>query len=394
MSPASPDTTGAERRTSQVELLWDLVFVFAVTQVTTLLAGDLDWAGTGRAMLVLALVWWAWSAFVWSANAVSGPAVLSAVLLPATVMIFLTGLAIPKAFGGEAWLFVVTYVIVRLLHLGMYAIASRAGDASWGAVLGFAFTVLAGMGLLVAGASVHGGARDALWALALAIDYAGPGWLTRKRLRGLQHVAVAHFAERYGLFVVICLGESIASLGVAASAHAGDALTVVAVALGVLVTVGMWWAYFGRSAAAGEERLRAHEDPVLAAADAYSYMHLLLVAGIIAFAAGARTLARHPHAALPSGPRLALCGGVALYLLGLAAFRRRLSGAWGVWRLGAAAALLVVFAATSTLPAWAVATIAVAVLGALCATEALDGIPAGAGYAAADSDAAGPVTRS
>jgi low temperature requirement protein LtrA len=366
----APERPGAERRTSQVELLWDLVFAFAVTQVTTLLAGDLGWAGAGRALVVLALVWWAWSAFVWSANAVSGAGVLSAVLVPATVMIFLTGLAIPHAFGDEAALFVTTYVIVRLLHLGMYAIASRAGDASWNAVLGFAFTVLAGMGLLVAGALLRGGTREALWAFALAIDYAGPGWLTRKRLRGLQDVAVTHFAERYGLFVIICLGESIASLGVAASTHAPDALDVFAVALGALATVGMWWAYFGRSAAAGEERLRAHEDPVLAASDAYSYMHLVLVAGIIAFAAGARTLARHPHAALPGGPRLALCGGVALYLLGLAAFRRRLSGAWDHWRLGAAATLLIVFAAASSLPAWAVATLTVGVLAALCAAEA------------------------
>jgi low temperature requirement protein LtrA len=369
---ATPDSAAAERRTSHVELLWDLVFVFAVTQVTTLLAGDLDWAGAGRAMVVLALVWWAWSAFVWSANAVSSPAVLSAVLLPATIAIFLTGLAIPHAFGEEALLFAIAYVVVRMLHLGMYAVASRAGDASWSAVLGFALTVVAGMGLLVAGALAEGTTRDVLWVLALAIDYAGPGWLTRKRLRGLQHVAVAHFAERYGLFVIICLGESIASLGVAASPHAHDPLTVVAVTLGALVTVGMWWAYFGRSAAAGEERLREHEDPVLAAADAYSYLHLLLVAGIIAFAAGARALAHHPHVALASGPRLALCGGVALYLLGLAAFRRRLSGAWGAWRLAAVAALAIVFAATSSLPAWGVAALTLGVLAALSAAEALD----------------------
>jgi low temperature requirement protein LtrA len=374
-----------------VELLWDLVFVFAVTQVTTLLAGDLDWAGTGRAMLVLALVWWAWSAYVWSANAVTSPAALSAVLLPATVTIFLAGLAIPHAFGNEAGLFVATYVTVRLLHLGMYAIASRAGDASWHAVLGFAFSVLAGMGLLVAGAFAGGTARDALWTLAVAVDYAGPGWLTRKRLRGLQHVAVAHFAERYGLFVIICLGESIASLGVSASAHAHDARTVLAVALGAVITVAMWWTYFGHSAAAGEERLREHEDPVLAATDAYSYMHLLLVAGIIAFAAGVRTLAHHPAADLPNGPRLALCGGVALYLLGLSAFRRRLSGGWGAWRVSAAAGLVIAFAVTSSLPAWTVATIALALLGALCGAEALQ-----ARYAAvaASSEGTTPVMRS
>src|SRR6202011_1309128 len=92
-----------ERRTSPVELLWDLVFVFAVTQVTTLLSRDLTWAGLGRSMLVLALVWWAWSAFVWAANAEDEEApTLRLILLVAMVRIFITGLAIPRAFAGEA----------------------------------------------------------------------------------------------------------------------------------------------------------------------------------------------------------------------------------------------------------------------------------------------------
>src|SRR5919205_4534872 len=125
----------SERRTSPVELLWDLVFGFAVTQVTTLLSHDLTWAGFGRGMLVLALVWWAWSAFVWAANAQdpSGRA-LRALLLTAMVLIFVSGLALPRAFGNEATLFAVTYAGVRLLHLVLYADASRRGSASWRAI--------------------------------------------------------------------------------------------------------------------------------------------------------------------------------------------------------------------------------------------------------------------
>src|SRR4051794_35308009 len=139
-----------ERRTSPVELLWDLVFVFAVTQVTTLLASDLSWAGLGRSLLVLALVWWAWSAYVWAANAQdTGSPVLRLCLLVAMVLIFVAGLALPHAFGTQAPVFAATYAGVRLLHLGLYADASRRGNASWSAIVGFGTAVVIGMVLLV-----------------------------------------------------------------------------------------------------------------------------------------------------------------------------------------------------------------------------------------------------
>src|SRR5436190_4984819 len=134
--------------------------------------------------------------------------------------------------------------------------------------------------LLVAGSFAHGSTRVVLWAAAAAIDYAGPAWLTRERLTGLQYVAVAHFAERYGLFVIICLGGSIVAIGLGASGRPLDAALVAAIALGLLVTIALWWIYFDRFAAAAEEKLRGHDEPVLAAADAYSYLHLPLVAGI------------------------------------------------------------------------------------------------------------------
>ncbi len=176
-----------ERRTSPVELLWDLVFVFAVTQVTTLLADRTSWERLGQSMLVLALVWWAWSAFVWAANAHPADSrVLQACLLTGTILIFIVGLSVPQAFGDEALLFAASYVAVRLLHLAVYIDASRRGSAGRAAIAGFGVTVLIGMALLLAGAIAHGWGRALLWTLALAIDYAGPAWLTRERLRGLQ----------------------------------------------------------------------------------------------------------------------------------------------------------------------------------------------------------------
>jgi len=284
----------ADRRTTPVELFWDLVFVFAVTRVTTLLSHHLSWAGLGRAMLVLALVWWAWSAFVWATNAQDPDApVFRATLLTATVLIFVAGLALPEAFAADGTTFAVAYAGVRLLHLGLYVDASRRGNASLSAIAGFAVTVAAGMALLVAGSFAEGGTRVALWVAAAAIDYAGPAWLTRERLRGLQQVAVAHFAERYSLFIIICLGESIVAIGVGGTGPGLDAELIGAAVLALLITIGLWWTYFDRFADTAEERLAAHDDPVLAAADGYSYLHLLLVAGIIVFAVGAKGTVAH-----------------------------------------------------------------------------------------------------
>src|SRR5204863_1895577 len=142
------------------------------------------WSGFGRAMLALALIWWAWSAFVWAANAQASTAPsLRLCMLLATAFIFITGLALPQAFGSEGTLFAVTYAVVRLLHLALYADASRKGNASWAAIAGFAATVAIGMALLIAGSLTSGAARVVLWVIAAAIDYAGPAWLTRERLR-------------------------------------------------------------------------------------------------------------------------------------------------------------------------------------------------------------------
>jgi low temperature requirement protein LtrA len=364
-----------ERRTSPVELLWDLVFVFAITQVTTLLWRDLTWGGFGRAMLVLALVWWAWSAYVWAANAqAANSASLRACLLVSAISIFIAGLSVPHAFGSEATLFAVTYAIVRFLHLALYADASRKGNAKWSAIAGFAITVTIGMALLIAGSFAAGTAQIVLWVLAAAIDYAGPAWLTRERLRGLQRVAVAHFAERYSLFVIICLGESIVNIGVGALGPEADktldAELIVAVALGLLITVGMWWTYFEGFAETAAERLRVHDDPVLAAADGYSYLHLVIVAGIITFAVGVKVLTRDSASApLPDPARLALCGGVALYLIGNAASALRMAGRIDYEKLVVVLALFALYAVAGAFAAWVVAAAVAALLGALCAAE-------------------------
>jgi low temperature requirement protein LtrA len=364
-----------DRRTSPVELLWDLVFVFAVTQVTTLIALDLSWSGFGRGMLVLALVWWAWSAFVWAANAEHQESrVLRAILLLGMVFTFIAGLALPGAFNGSATLFAATYASVRILHLGLYAHASRRGRASWWSIAGFAITVAIGMALLLVGSFLEEGPRVVLWTLALAIDYAGPAWLTRERLRGLQEVAVAHFAERYSLFVIICLGESIVAIGFSAEGQAIDADLVIEVALGLLATIALWWTYFDRFASIAEARLRDHDDPVLAAADGYSYLHLVIVAGIIVFAVGLEVTINDVGKAPSEAARLALCGGLAMFLVGNVAFRLRMVGAIGYAKLAGTAALLAIIPLGGALPALSTTAAATLVLVALCILETVEGV--------------------
>jgi low temperature requirement protein LtrA len=361
----------AERRTSPVELLWDLVFVFAITQVTTLLRSHLTWGGFGEAMVALAMIWWAWSAFVWAVNAAQDSSrVVRLSLLVGMGFIFVAGLALPRAFSvHHALLYVATYAVVRFLHLGLYADASRKGNASWSSIVGFAVTVTIGMALLFVGAFLHDGARAGVWAAALMIDYAGPAWLTRERLRGLQRVAVAHFAERYSLFVIICLGESVIAIGTGAYHLTFPRVTGVSLCL--LITVGLWWAYFDELAETAERRLREHDDPVLAAADAYSYIHLLLVAGIIIFAVGARQLVHAGAGPLDDAGRLALCGGAALYLAGLVAFRLRMRADPEGLKLVAAVALLAIGWLGSGMHGLAVAAATIGVLAVLTAVDVI-----------------------
>ncbi|HEX6456892.1 MAG TPA: low temperature requirement protein A [Solirubrobacterales bacterium] len=368
---ARVDFAGAERRTTPVELFWDLAFVFAITQVTHFLLLHLTWGGFLRGMILLALVWWAWSAFVWAANAQAEDSpTMQLALLVSLLLIFIAGIAVPGAFGDEATLFALTYAGVRLIHLALYVDASRRGNASWEAIAGFGAATLVALGLLVIGSFFGLAGQTVLWAIALALDYAGPAWLTRAQLRGLQRVAVAHFAERYGLFVIICLGESIVAIGLAANGSPVDAGLLAAVGFGLLATIGLWRTYFGQLAVNAEQRLRQDDgDVVLAAADGYSYLHLLIVAGIVIFAAGVRVAVDDPTSALPDSVRLCLCGGIALYLLGHAAFRLRMVSGVNGFELAAAAAAMVVYLVGGSFSAWIGVALLAAILLALSALE-------------------------
>ncbi|MGH3023529.1 MAG: low temperature requirement protein A [Gaiellaceae bacterium] len=296
-----------------LELFFDLVFVFAVTQVTGLISDDPTWGGVGRGLLVLAALWFAWGAYAWLTNEIDpeeGSSRLA--VLAAMGAMFVAALAVPQAFGDDGVLFGVAYLVVRLLHIVLFAEATPHVDVH-DAAIRLARTAIPGPALLVLAGFLDGGAQIALWVLALAIDYAGPYVFG---VRGFS-VSADHFAERYGLVVIIALGESIVAIGIGAAGIELSATVVFAALLGVALASSLWWAYFDVVARVVRRKLveaRAHDRARLAR-DAFSYLHLPLVAGIVLVAVGAKKTLEHVDEPLETVPAVALCGGVALFLL-------------------------------------------------------------------------------
>jgi low temperature requirement protein LtrA len=311
-----------EHQVTPLELFFDLVFVFAITQVTKLLAHDPTWHGVLRGMLVLAALWWAWTTYASLSSAMDvDEGGVRLAMLASTAAMLVVALTVPEAFGDEAVLFGVSYLLVRLIHLALSALASRGDAARRSALVRFAPTAILGPLLLLLAAFVHGNARIAVWVAALAIDYLGPiviglgaGW----------QIAPEHFAERHGLIILIALGESIIAIGTGAGFDL-TAGVVTAAVLGIVVVTALWWLYFDVAAIFARGRLLQARgfDRARLALDAYNYLHLPLVAGIVLFALGLKTTIGNVGEELDTVPGVALCGGAALYLLGHTAFLLR-----------------------------------------------------------------------
>jgi low temperature requirement protein LtrA len=311
----------AEQRVTPLELFFDLVFVFGLTQVTSLMSADPTWSGLARGMLVLAALWWAWAAYAWLTNTIDpdeGAARLA--VFGAMAAMLIVGLAAPGAFDDDALLFGCAYLAVRVLHIVLYALAADDEDIR-GAVMRLAPTSIVAPGLILGAAALDGAAQGIVWLVALAVDYSGPlygggrGW----------RVFPAHFAERHGLIVIIALGESIVAIGIGAAGIDLGGRVVLAAILGVVVSAALWWSYFDVVAIVAERKMTEAKGVARSriARDSYSYLHLPMVAGIILLALGVKKTIGHVDEPLESVPAVALCGGVALYYLAHIAFRLR-----------------------------------------------------------------------
>jgi low temperature requirement protein LtrA len=319
--PEVEDREEGEKRVAPLELFFDLVFVFAVTQVTALMSDDPTWEGLGEGMLVLIALWWAWGAYAWLTNYIAADEGKERLLM-FTVMgaMLIAALAVPQAFGHDALIFGLAYAAARWLHIFIWAEANE--DATVGhAVVRLGLTALPGTSLLViAGLVDDGTLRAVLWIVGLSIDYAGPYVFGVSGFR----VSAGHFAERFSLIVIIALGESIVAIGAGVSGEL-DAGVVVAALLGLSVACGLWWAYFDVVAVVAERRFRSvpEELRVRIARDSYSYLHLPMIAGIVLVALGVKKTIAHVDEPLEDMPAFALLGGVALYYAAHVAFRLR-----------------------------------------------------------------------
>jgi low temperature requirement protein LtrA len=336
-----PISTTEDQSTTFIELFFDLVFVYAVTQTVSLVHHELSWAGVGHALLVFWLVWWAWTQFTWALNSAdtTHPAV-DAVMLAATAVAFLMAVTIPDAFGDAGGWFAATYVVVRVVGMGLYSRVAWDDVAKRSVVRRFALLSVGGLAAVAAGGLAGGDTREWWWAAAVLLDVAAAaaasaeGWDIRPD----------HFSERHGLFVIIALGESLIVAGAGLTGAERTAQTVAVATLAVAVTGGLWWSYFVTAKPALDQAIRQRQgaDRSTLARDMYSILHFPLIFGVVLVAVAIEEAVAHPHQALPVAGSLALAGGVVLFVGSTAAALAR-----GGYRLAGGRLLLLAVVAGS-----------------------------------------------
>lgn len=368
-----------------LELFFDLVFVFALTQITALMADEPTGTGLLRGTLLIAVVWWCWVGYSWISNVVKADEGLARVtMLGAMAAMFLVALAIPEAFkdleGGlhGPTVFAFCYLVLRASHLGLFWIISRDHPSLRRQLGRFAPTMIGGTALLLLAANTSGTAQLLLWAAAVVADYGGTlvigarGWMVN---------SARHFAERHGLIVIVALGESIVAIGVGVTHLAISWPIVIAAILGLAVSASLWWAYFDTAALLGEHALTTAQgqDRVSMARAAFTYLHLPMMLGIVMLALGLKKVLTYvgdtEHHTLSDplygAPLWAMYGGTALYLLAHVGFAWRCYRSFKLYRLGVAIVLVALVPLVANLPALASLAVLSVLLIALNVTESI-----------------------
>ncbi|MFD7987463.1 low temperature requirement protein A [Kitasatospora indigofera] len=345
---------GAEKRVTWAELYFDLVFVFAITQVSALLHHHHDWAGVARALVVFVPVYWCWVGTTVQANIRDVDNVRDRIGIFAVGLAGLfMALALPGAYGRRGLLLGGAYWAARLVLLGMLARMPGVLRGPYG------IGALVSGPLLLAGGLLDGGPRLLLWSLAALCDLSAPVLLRRRPARVAYHPA--HMPERFGLFLLVALGESIVGTGAAAAGVALDAAELLAVAAAFTISCGLWWQYFVYAADAMRHAVTVAESRRDVIRRVFQYGHLSLLAGVIAVAVGFGETVAHPGRALGGGAAGLLYGGCGLYLLSFGYTRwmmfRKVSGT----RIAAACLVFVLVPLVMRLPAL-VALLALAAL--------------------------------
>jgi low temperature requirement protein LtrA len=373
-----PKTAGEGHRVTTFELLFDLVFVFAFTQVTQFMAESHSALGVLQAMLILGYLWWGWASYGWLANQTHvDEGVMRIGMSLAMVAMFVVALVIPEAFtdfeGGlfGPLVFVIAYFVVRLTHLALYVIAAFDDAPLRRQVIRTSLSMFVGSGLLFIGALVGGQAQTWIWLAAFLADFVltyatstGGNW----RLQ-----SAVHWAERHGLVVILALGESIVAIGVGAAHEPISVPLLAGGVLAIVLSITLWWLYFDVTAIAAEHKLSQQTGVrrVAMATDAYTYIHLPLIAGIVISALGVEDVIAHVTDDKPLGwfGASALFGGTSLYLAAHALFWKRIGGHWKLWRLVGGTLLLALLPVGALVHPLIALIIVVAIAVAVAATE-------------------------
>ena len=311
------------QRVSTLELFFDLVFVFTVTQLTAVLSHDLSWASLGQVMVMLALIWWMYAGYAWLTNSISTRGLRQrAILLGGMAGYLILALAVPGAFHGSGLAFGVGYFIVTAVHASLFIWTASAQSSR--AFLGIAPYNLFNATLVIIGGALGGTAQAVLWTVAAVLEWSSP-WVGNRESQSNFEIAPGHFVERHGLVVIVAIGESVVAAGIGAAGLAVDAELMLAVVLALLLSAGLWWAYFG--ADDDEQAERALTDaprrrqPWIAL-EGFGIAHYFLLLGVVLTAAGIKKAIGHAYDPLETAQALVLGGGVALFLAADVGFRR------------------------------------------------------------------------
>jgi len=297
-----------------VELFFDLVFVFAITKITHLTAKHIDLPHIFQSLVIFWLIWWAWTQFTWTLNnANTRHHIVRLCTLIATGLAFVMATGTGRAFDTGVLWFVIPYLAIKTLGIGLHLRVSPVEGGHRAAVAGFMILSVSGIVAIMAGAFSDPSVRAWWWLGAIVLDLVtgfiagrSQGWRMQPR----------HFAERHGLIVIIALGES---LIVEASAVYGRHVSqdlIISVLLAVLITGLLWWSYFAWIQEHMEERLNKLKGPAQArlGRDAYSFIHFPLICGIIGISMGFENILGHPHDPVSTQIAIALGGGIVLFV--------------------------------------------------------------------------------
>ena len=341
---------------SPLELFFDLVFVLALTQCTQLMSDHPSWSVLGKGLLVLGLLWWAWVGYSWITSVVDPEDdSVRIVIFVAMAGMLLVALAVPRAFGGLALEFALAYAVVRYGQLGLFMIASRDTPDLRHSVWTLVGSTTVGIAILVGGSFLDSGAQVAVWAVALALDMAGPYFFGSSGWR----LVPAHFAERHGLILIIALGESIVAIGVGVAGELSFGQATAAV-VGIALAAAMWWMYFDVVALVAARRLERAEPGRVQnemARDSYSYLHFPMIAGIVFVALGMKKTLGDVDDPLKIVPAFALLGGLVAYLMAHVSFRYRHVHTINTRRAGLAVILLAFLPVATEIPALATVSV-------------------------------------